>query len=187
MRYSIMSIAVGMVTVSLAAMLQAEVPPDLADAVRFQQKNKVALIQKLQQRADGLRRQGNATGAKDATETIKSVRANKMLVLPKLGEELGNIGTIKIEEVLEQADGGTWIQTSLPQWENVGINARTGFTGRSPANKAFVYYPEKLLVLGMTNRDLASGVTINVRRCEGGVSEIPSSEIEAAVTMLKKK
>jgi hypothetical protein len=176
---------VGLAFLASASHLRAEVPPDLTEAAKFQQRNKASLIQKLQQRAALLRQQGNAEAAKAVAADIDAVRANKLLVLPPLGEASNDIGTINVEQVLDRADGGMLVQTSLPRIENTSVNVNTGRAGRSPANMGLVYYPEKLLV--MTNRGLAAGQTINVRRCEGGVAEIPSSEIEAAASLLKKK
>ena len=104
----------------------AEVPQDLAEAARFQLKNKGMLLQKMQQKAAFARKQGNAEVAKQITAEIEAVRANKVLVLPALGEASEQIGAIEIEQILEREEGGVRVLTMLPRYENTGVSANTG-------------------------------------------------------------
>lgn len=177
-------VIIGLFAIStLNAVAFGDVPPDLASAVKFQQKNKGEIIKKLQQRAVAYRQQGNAEAAKETKAIVDAVRANKLLVLPPLGEASSDLGTIQIERVLEKSEDGVRIATSLPRFENTGVNVRTGGRGVSPASMGLVYYPEKLDVV--TKNTLQAGQTINVRRSEAGLIEITQQEMDAASALLK--
>jgi len=169
--------------VSLSANTLGDVPPDLVQAVRFQQKNKGAMIKRLQQRAGTLRQQGDAQAAKEMKAVADAVRANKLLILPPFGEVSQDIGTIDIERVLEKTDDGVNIETSLPRVENTSVNTVTGDRGSSPFGMNVVYYPEKLHVA--STRVINAGQTINVRRTANGLAEIPQQEMESASALLK--
>ena len=169
-----------------AAVVSAEVPPDLANAVDFQKKNKAALVAKLQQRANYQRQERNADGAKQTKKLADAVRSNKILVLPPMGEAGDLPGTVDIEEVIEKTDDGYRIETSLPRLEaRTGVDVRTGAQVAMPGmGNEFIYYPAKIYVT--TQRELKKGERINVRRTQDGYAEISADELEEAAKLLKK-
>lgn len=181
-----MSLALGlMLLASPTIEAMGEVPADLQAAVRFQQENKNAFIKKLQQHAASLRQQGNVTGAKEMKASADAVRTDELLILPPLGEASADIGTLRIEKILETTNDGIEVETSLPRLENTSVNVETGRRGTSPFGMGFVYHPARIHVA--TPNAIRDGQSINVRRTANGFEEITPEEMAQAAKLLKRK
>ena len=179
-------LAISMLTVSVA---RADLPPDMMEAVRYQQKNKAVIIARLRQRASGLKQQGDSEAAKAVIAEADAVQKDKLLSLPPVGEAGNEMpGTLFVEKIVERVDGGYSVQTSIPRWENTGVSVATGkrAKGPSPFGQRPVYYPETVTVV--TRRAVGAGETLNVRQTEGGgFAEISPNEMAAASKQLKHK
>jgi hypothetical protein len=165
------------------AVCYGDVPPELKAVVEYQKKNKSAVVKSIQQEALRLKRAGDAEGAKAMKAMEKDVRADRALFLPKITPNTDMAGTIEVEKVLQQTDGGYWIQTSLPRLENTSVNVNTGMRGTNPMFMGWVYYPEKIFV--ETIREPKTEDRILVRRAGASYVEITADEVKEATALLK--
>jgi hypothetical protein len=181
MRLFILFIAIEVILTGTAC--YGEVSAELKAVVEYQKKNKNAVVKSIQQEALRLKRSGDAEGAKAMKAMEKGVRSGKSLFLPKISPSSEMAGTVEVEKVLQQTDGGYWIQTSLPRLENTSINVNTGMRGTNPMAMGWVYYPEKIFV--ETGRQPKAGERILVRRSGMSYVEIKADEVKEATALLR--
>ena len=166
----------------------AELPPELINAVEYQQKNKAKVMAEFRQQALRFKEQNNHAAAKEAKRKEDAVRSNKLLALKPIGT-LGDAmpGTLEVGRVLETTQDGYWVSTHLPRLEP---NKAVAFTASGQPVLVDVMepilYPAKCVV--QTDRKLKDGETINVRAVERNsvYAEIPQEQIAEATGLLRK-
>jgi hypothetical protein len=156
---------------------QTAVPPDLADAVAFQRKNKAIMAKNLVQRSALLKKAGNAAASKQIKDLADDVKAGKSFSLPPYGTLPSGIGRLDLDTIVERTNSGVAIMVDTVEIESVG--------GPIPGMRQEVHVPKKVFV--ETRNQVSPGQSIYVRMVSGDFVEIPDEEMQAAQNLLIEK
>lgn len=156
---------------------ETSVPPDLAEAVAFQKKNKALMAKNLVQRSGLLKRAGNAAASKNLKDLADDVKAGKAFTLPPYGTLPSGIGRLDLDTIVEKTEDGVAIMVDTIKIESVG--------GPIPGMRQEVHVPKKVFVT--TQNQVSPGQSIYVRMISGEFVEIPAEEMQAAEGLLAEK